>query len=496
MTFVAGLMPECSDSERAALDKYIQEQPVEETIQSILQSILEAKPDNPREWLLNRLEQEMAEESDELTESELHRLYVVTQKITSEIMPQETIAIVISETRRLLRCDTVSLFVLDKKTGLLRLHASNLDTVIAVSPGQGVAGTVFNTKEIVNIADCYQDRRFDRSFDEKSGYLTKSLLAAPIVDFDGSVVGVLQAINKLPSGVIGTSTAGQDNPEPAPFTRNDQKILLHFTQHVNIALRNSDVYQEAISQSERATGLLNTIQSLSQDLGTQSLLLTITMHANKVVSAQRCTVFLLDEQVHQLWSVSTDTGDEIRISSKTGIAGLCCSDGKVINISDAYADSRFNQEVDKKTGFRTKTMLAIPVFEDESDLHMSEDRDHHKFGGCRSPKKTNVIGVIQMINKVSYDGDLQPFLDEDVEVMELFAKIVGPKLTASSMVQRRNSFNSFHLEKTEGEMALQKPRKDFAVPPHAEFHCRQSPDSARHFSGFSLNGLTEEGDDE
>lgn len=115
--------------------------------------------------------------------------------------------------------------------------------------------------------------------------------------------------------------------------------------------------------------------------------------------------------------------------------------------------------------------------------------------GAGAQKKTNVIGVIQMINKVSYDGDLQPFLDEDVEVMELFAKIVGPKLTASSMVQRRNSFNSFHLEKTEGEMALQKPRKDFAVPPHAEFHCRQSPDSARHFSGFSLNGLTEEGDD-
>merc|ERR1712061_485289 len=120
-----------------------------------------------------------------------------------------------------------------------------------------------------------------------------------------------------------------------------------------------------ISISERATGLLNTIQSLSQDLGTQSMLLTITMHANKIVSAERSTVFLVDEPNQQLWSVSTDTGAEIRIPKKAGIAGQCCCEGICINIPDAYADSRFNQEVDKKTGFKTQSILAIPMIDEE-----------------------------------------------------------------------------------------------------------------------------------
>lgn len=64
---------------------------------------------------------------------------------------------------------------------------------------------------------------------------------------------------------------GQSQPagrRAIPFSRNDEKIVHNLTQHVAIALRNAEVYREAISTSERVTGLLNTIQSLSQDLGT------------------------------------------------------------------------------------------------------------------------------------------------------------------------------------------------------------------------------------
>merc|ERR1719482_8973 len=90
------------------------------------------------------------------------------------------------------------------------------------------------------------------------------------------------------------------------------------------------------------------------------------MHANKIVTAHRSTVFLLDEPHNQLWSVSTDTGQEIRIPRTAGIAGQCCQEGIVINIPDAYADSRFNQAIDKQTGFRTHSILAIPLIDVES----------------------------------------------------------------------------------------------------------------------------------
>lgn len=441
-------------AERESLDKFVRERDVEGQVQDIVQSLLAAKPENPRQWLLNKLEQELSDESEDLAESDLHKLFSVARKISSEIVPQNTIDIVIAETLDLLHCDTVSLFVLDKKSGMLRLFASNLENPIMVSPGQGIAGAVFNSGESVNIPDCYKDRRFDRTFDRKSGYVTRSILVVPIMEFDESTIGVIQAINKMPKGTSrGPTTDDKGQPSPAglravPFSRNDEKILSHLCQHVGIALRNAEVFREAINTSERVTGLLNTIQSLSQDLGTQSLLLTITMHANKIVSAVRSTVFLHDDANQQLWSVSTDTGAEIRIPNKAGIAGLCYSSGNLINIPDAYADSRFNQEVDKRLGFKTQSILAIPMFEEQGHAHSMQPR--------KSSAANNgplVIGVIQMINKQSFDGQLEAFDDADIEVMEMFAKFVGPKLTNSSMLIRRHSES---LEVSEGARALGK----------------------------------------
>lgn len=117
--------------------------------------------------------------------------------------------------------------------------------------------------------------------------------------------------------------------------------------------------------SERANGLLHVIQALSQDLGTQSTILTITMHASELVQADRCTVFLVDEAKDQLWSVTSDSGKEIRIPRTAGIAGECAtaSDGlgALINIPDAYQDPRFNQAIDKKTGYHTQSMLCVPI---------------------------------------------------------------------------------------------------------------------------------------
>eukprot|EP00439_Symbiodinium_sp_Y106_P081167 s684_g20.t1 len=193
----------------------------------------------------------------------------------------------------------------------------------------------------------YQDSRFDQSFDQETGYHTRSMIVVPIVDFEGQCTGVIQAINKMPSGF--DAEIRPRGKLAVPFSRQDERMLLHLAEHIAIALQNAEVYREAINCSDRATGLLNTIQSMSQDLGPQSLLLMVTMHASKVCSAQRCSVFLLDEAAQQLWSVSTDTGAEIRIPKDKGIAGECCCQGK-----DAYADPRFNKQVDIQTGYRTR----------------------------------------------------------------------------------------------------------------------------------------------
>ena len=69
-------------------------------------------------------------------------------------------------------------------------------------------------------------------------------------------------------------------------------------------------------------------------------------------------MFLLDEQAKELWSMQGEVN--LRIPMDKGIAGECCVSNKIINIPDAYEDPRFNQEVDKKSGYHTKTILCMP----------------------------------------------------------------------------------------------------------------------------------------
>merc|ERR1719321_2472959 len=108
----------------------------------------------------------------------------------------------------------------------------------------------------------------------------------------------------------------------------------HLAQQAGIAYRNAELYGAAL----KSAGLLKMLNSLTQNIGAQSMILQMTIHANELVQADRCSVFMLDMQKDELYSVSTNTGKEIRIPKDKGIAGECCVEVKIINIPDAYQD--------------------------------------------------------------------------------------------------------------------------------------------------------------
>lgn len=67
---------------------------------------------------------------------------------------------------------------------------------IVIPFGVGIAGTVAQTKNIVNIRNAYEDPRFNCEIDQKTGYKTKNILSMPICNYEGDVIGVAQIINK------------------------------------------------------------------------------------------------------------------------------------------------------------------------------------------------------------------------------------------------------------------------------------------------------------
>src|SRR5439155_22283766 len=73
---------------------------------------------------------------------------------------------------------------------------------IRVPAGAGIVGFVFKTNKLLNIPDAYADARFNREVDRRTGFVTRNLLTAPMVDLSGKSIGVIQAVNKI-GGIFG-----------------------------------------------------------------------------------------------------------------------------------------------------------------------------------------------------------------------------------------------------------------------------------------------------
>jgi sigma-B regulation protein RsbU (phosphoserine phosphatase) len=108
---------------------------------------------------------------------------------------------IIARSRQVMECQACTVFLPDTETGDLVLYAAaGTDqaaphlTTLRVPKGAGISGAVFTTRQSLNIEDVSRDERFYRKADEKTGFITKSLLTVPLLNKD-RCMGVLQAVN-------------------------------------------------------------------------------------------------------------------------------------------------------------------------------------------------------------------------------------------------------------------------------------------------------------
>ncbi len=108
--------------------------------------------------------------------------------------------------------------------------------------------------------------------------------------------------------------------------------------------------------------------ALANDLAFRSMLeqglFAFTRKLRQLLNAERSSLFLVDHERGQLELKVAENLDEIgpiRIPVGTGIAGVVAETGRSIRIDDAYADSRFNPEIDRQTGFRTRSIISLPI---------------------------------------------------------------------------------------------------------------------------------------
>eukprot|EP00403_Amphidinium_massartii_P032595 CAMPEP_0178451018 /NCGR_PEP_ID=MMETSP0689_2-20121128/43447_1 /TAXON_ID=160604 /ORGANISM="Amphidinium massartii, Strain CS-259" /LENGTH=202 /DNA_ID=CAMNT_0020076549 /DNA_START=23 /DNA_END=627 /DNA_ORIENTATION=- len=160
---------------------------------------------------------------DRIIERQALVMRLATQ-VVRETSVGRAVRMLVDATYKVVNCDRVSLFLLDGGELVCYAAPAGGDTGWRLPLGKGVAGTVAATGEVLNIPDAYTCREglFDKSFDFKTGYRTRSILCLPLKDHDGSVMGVLQAINKQSdSGHSDTTTAGAQDA----FDTIDEQML-------------------------------------------------------------------------------------------------------------------------------------------------------------------------------------------------------------------------------------------------------------------------------
>jgi phosphoserine phosphatase len=126
------------------------------------------------------------------------------------------------------------------------------------------------------------------------------------------------------------------------------------------------------------------------------------------------------------------TPSEIRIPITAGLAGECARLRRIINVPDAYADPRFNKEVDRRTGFHTRSILTIPLIDEEGLL----------------------VGVTQVLNKRG-----RPFDRQDEALAEILAAQAAVAMKRGRLIQDR-----IIREKLERDLQLARRIQQSTLP--------------------------------
>lgn len=158
------------------------------------------------------------------------------------------------------------------------------------------------------------------------------------------------------------------------------------------------------SDTEKLQLIFEYIHKLNENQDVEFSLITLADMGRDIVDAERCTIWLLDGE-ETLYSKVAHGVDLLQVSSKEGIVGECVQTGNSLVINNPYEDSRFNSEVDIKTGFVTKSILVQPLY--------------------NSNKK--IIGAIQALNKKTEDSN---FTEEDEKILSVAGTFSAKTLDA------------------------------------------------------------------
>lgn len=156
---------------------------------------------------------------------------------------------------------------------------------------------------------------------------------------------------------------------------------------------------------DKLTKIFQSIAVISGETELEPVLTELAQMGKELSGADRCTVWLYDDETDENWTLVAQGIEPIRVPAGSGFIGAAIASGKSLFIPDAYADPRFNDAIDQQTGYKTSTILTVPF----------QNSDGRYFG------------AFQAINKVPVGT---PFTPEDLQLIQLAATYAGKAIEA------------------------------------------------------------------
>jgi len=306
--------------------------------------------------------EELKRKIQELTTENEHfkKIYEISNTLQSERNIDKLLSLILTEISKFLNAERTTLFLLDFDNRYLWTkfaEGMGMEKII-IEMKMGLAGRSVLTRQLVNVAYSYDAPYFNVTIDEITGYRSESILCVPFFDKNNEVMGALELLNKK-TGV---------------FIKEDEEA------------------------AQRTAAILTPMDMT--DGGERERARAFVKHLRDAIQAERSTLFLIDKEKGELRSIMADKieGGDISLSLKLGIAGLVLVTGVDINIPDAYADPRFDKSIDERTGYRTHSLLCVPLRNQAGEI----------------------MGVIEALNKIN-----GVFSDHDKDILKSLSSHVA-----------------------------------------------------------------------
>ncbi len=238
--------------------------------------------------------------------------------------------------------------------------------------------------------DAENDHRFNKSRIPCHLDKIETVTCVPIFGGDQTLLGVLSCLNRKTSDGKKTS-----------FIEQDKIYLENLAKATSVHLQLYKLEKEKNKERKRAESVhavMNNMKKIKRNQNNpEEVLKLLTLVSDGLMSVDRASFFAVDDVRQELVCIASKKESilGLKLAIGEGVAGNVALTGRTVNIKDAYSCAQFCRNVDRRTGYRTKNILAMPI------------RDHrHK-----------IIAVVQLLNK---EGGNFDSLDE--EIMAIFTE--------------------------------------------------------------------------